>query len=109
MTADSDIAELCREALEEERLARDGSRRAKGTPDRFQHLLHEIAELTGRSYEDVLNDAVEEADDPLPAVPSESEPSAEWRAAAQADPTLMPDLSGDETRGRGTPGRVRLP
>jgi hypothetical protein len=88
MTADTDIAELCREALEEESGWRGmGADGRKAAFDRFQHLLHKIAELTGRTYEDVLNDAVEEwLTIHFCAVPGESEPSAEWRAAAHADP-----------------------
>jgi hypothetical protein len=87
MPVDTDIARLCREALDAESGWRGmGAEGRKGAFDRFQRLLHDIAELTGRTYEDVLNDAVEEwLTLHFCAIPSDSEPSAEWKAAGQAD------------------------
>jgi hypothetical protein len=90
MTADTDIAALCREALEQESGWRGmGAEGRKAAYDRFQHLLHEIAGRTGRTYEDVLNDAVEEwLTLHFCAIPTESQPSVEWRAAGHVDPQV---------------------
>lgn len=89
MPVDTEIARLCREALDAESGWRGmGAEGRKGAFDRFQHLLHEIAELTGRTYEDVLNDAVEEwLTLHFCAIPTESEPSVEWRMAGKVKPT----------------------
>ena len=87
MTAETDIAALCRQALEEESgwrsMGLDGRRAAY---DRFQRLIREIASLTGRTYEEVMNDAVEEwLTVHFCAIPSQSESSGDWRVGAEVD------------------------
>lgn len=88
MTTDAELAELCRVALAEESGWRDmGSEGRRAAYERFQSLLHRIADLTGRSYEDVMNDAVEEwLTVHFCEVPTDTAPSAEWATAARLDP-----------------------
>jgi acyl-CoA reductase-like NAD-dependent aldehyde dehydrogenase len=55
------ISELCRSALEAEDGWRDGSPEQRiAAYHRFQDLVRSIAALTDRSYEEVMNDAIEE-------------------------------------------------
>jgi hypothetical protein len=85
MTTPEEIAELCRAALEKESGWREGgTEERRAAFESFQRLLHAIAELTGRSYEDVMNDAVEEwVTVHFCEVPTGTTPSAEWQRAAQ--------------------------
>ena len=87
MTAQTELVELCKVALEKETDWREmGAEGRAAAFERFQQLLHTIADLTGRTYEDVLNDAVEEwVTVHFCSVQSNSEPSAEWAEAGQAD------------------------
>lgn len=87
MTAQTELVEMCRVALEKESDWREmGAEGRTAAFERFQQLLHTIADLTGRTYEDVLNDAVEEwVTVHFCSVQSNSEPSAEWAAAGQPD------------------------
>ena len=87
MTAQTELVELCKVALEQESDWREmGPEGRTAAFERFQQLLHTIADLTGRTYEDVLNDAVEEwVTVHFCSIQSDSEPSAEWAAAGQAD------------------------
>lgn len=88
MTIQTEIAELCRGALEEESGWRDtGTEGRKAAYERFQQLLHTIADLTGRTYEDVMNDAVEEWINVHFCSVADGEPSEEWAAAGRADST----------------------
>lgn len=61
MVTEEEITSLCKAALEAEddwrSLGPEGRRAAY---ERFQHLLQTIADLTGRSYEDVMNEAIED-------------------------------------------------
>lgn len=84
MTTHAEIAELCRAALDKETGWREGGAEGRKTAyEGFQQLVHAIADLTGRTYEDVLNDAVEEwVMVHFCAVPTETAPSAEWQEAA---------------------------
>lgn len=86
MATEVEIAEVCRVALEEESHWREtGSEGRKVAYERFQHLLHTIADLTGRTYEEVMNDAVEEwVTVHFCSVAGGNRPSAEWGAAAEA-------------------------
>ncbi len=86
LAKEAEIAELCKKALEEESDWREaGPEGRKAAFERFQHLLHSIADLTGRTYEDVMNDAVEEwVTIHFCSIPTESKPSAEWDAASRA-------------------------
>lgn len=85
MAKETEIAELCRVALEEESNWREtGPEGRKAAYERFQHLLHAIAELTGRTYEEVMNDAVEEwVTIHFCSTSGGTRPSAEWHAAAE--------------------------
>jgi hypothetical protein len=87
MTTNTEVQTLCKAALEEESSWREGGADArKNAYDRFQRLVHEIADLTGRTYEDVMNDAVEEwVTVHFCSTSAEHEPSAEWEAAAHAE------------------------
>jgi hypothetical protein len=87
MTTKAEVEALCKAALEEESSWREGGPDArKNAYDRFQHLVHAIADLTGRTYEDVMNDAVEEwVTVHFCSTSAEHEPSAEWEAAAHAE------------------------
>ena len=60
-TSKEEISELCRNALEAEDGWRDGGPEQRlAAYHRFQELVRSIAELTGRSYEEVMSDAIEE-------------------------------------------------
>jgi hypothetical protein len=86
LTTQTQIAELCRVALEEESGWRDaGVDGRKAAYARFQQLLHTIADLTGRSYEDVLNDAVEEWIRDHFCLVGDGAPSAEWSEAGRIE------------------------
>ncbi len=87
MTTRAEVEALCRAALDEEGHWREeGPEGRKAAYERFQHLVHAIADLTGRTYEDVLNDAVEEwVKVHFCETASESTPSDEWEAAAKTD------------------------
>jgi hypothetical protein len=87
MTTQTEITELCRVALEQESGWRDaGAEGRRETYERFQQLLHTIANRTGRTYEEVMNDAVEEWVRVHFCSAADIEPSAEWSAAGQANP-----------------------
>jgi hypothetical protein len=85
MTPQTELVELCKVALEKESGWREmGAEGRKAAFERFQQLLHTIADLTGRTYEDVLNDAVEEwVMIHFCSVPSNNEPSGEWSEAGK--------------------------
>lgn len=87
MTTRSEVEALCRAALDEESHWRDdGPDGRKAAYERFQHLVHAIADLTGRTYEGVMNDAVEEwVKVHFCETASEGRPSAEWEAAGQTE------------------------
>ena len=87
MTAQTELVELCKVALEQESDWREmGPEGRAAAFERFQQLLHTIADLTGRTYEDVLNDAVEEwVMVHFCSIQSDIEPSAEWAEAGRAD------------------------
>jgi hypothetical protein len=87
MTEQTELVELCKAALEKESDWREmGAEGRAAAFERFQQLLHTIADLTGRTYEDVLNDAVEEwVTVHFCSIQGDGEPSAEWAAAGQAD------------------------
>jgi len=87
MTAQTELVELCKVALEKESGWREmGAEGRKAAFERFQQLVHTIADLTGRTYEDVMSDAVEEwVIVHFCEVPTNSEPTAEWAAAGQAN------------------------
>jgi hypothetical protein len=87
--ATADIEELCRVALEEESNWREGgSESRRNAYERFQDLVRKIAELTDRTYEEVMNDAIEEwVTVHFCALPTETGPSEEWEAAAHASPS----------------------
>lgn len=88
MTTRQEIESLCRAALEEESNWRDGSEEErKQAYEKFQHLVHAIADLTGRTYEDVMNDAIEEwVKVNFCELPTEHAPAAEWEAAGHPSP-----------------------
>jgi len=82
MPTKAEIAELCRIALQEESDWREGGADGRRAAfDRFQTLVHSIADITGRTYEDVLNDAVEEWIRVHFCEVADGEPSEEWTAA----------------------------
>lgn len=89
MTTDKRIAELCRVALEEQNNWREGGPEGrKAAYDRFQHLVHAIADLTGRTYEEVMNDAVEEwVLTHFCSVSGDEPPAPEWVEAAEPSRT----------------------
>lgn len=64
MTTSAAIEELCSLAVAKQEEWRaggaDGRREAYAHFDRCLHAIHAIAELTGRSHEDVLYEAVED-------------------------------------------------
>ncbi len=85
MSTDVEIVELCKTALEEESGWRTaGPEGRKAAYERFQELLRTIADRTGRPYEEVMNDAVEEwITLHFCETENESTPSAEWEAASR--------------------------
>jgi hypothetical protein len=87
MTTRAEVESLCKAALDEESSWREGGPDArKNAYDRFQHLVHAIADLTGRTYEDVMNDAVEEwVTVHFCSTSANHEPSAEWEAAGHTE------------------------
>ncbi len=87
MTAQTELVELCKAALEQESDWREAGPEGRTAAfERFQQLLHTIADLTGRTYEDVLNDAVEEwVTVHFCSIENDIVPSAEWAAAGKAD------------------------
>ena len=84
-----ELVELCKAALEQESDWRETGPEGRAAAfERFQQLLHTIADLTGRTYEDVLNDAVEEwVTVHFCSIENDIVPSAEWAAAGKADPS----------------------
>ena len=87
MTAQTELVDLCKAALEQESDWREtGPEGRTAAFERFQQLLHTIADLTGRTYEDVLNDAVEEwVTVHFCSIENDIVPSAEWAAAGKAE------------------------
>jgi hypothetical protein len=87
MMTRAEVEALCKAALDEESHWREeGPEGRQAAYERFQHLVRAIAELTGKTYEDVLNDAVEEwIKVHFCETASETKPSAEWEAAAKAN------------------------
>ncbi len=85
MTTREEVESLCRAALDEETHWRDGGPEERAAAyERFERLVHAIADLTGRSYQDVMSDAVEEwVKVHFCSTPSERAPQAEWEAAAR--------------------------
>jgi len=83
----AEVEALCKAALDEESHWRDaGPEGRKLAYERFQHLVHAIADLTGRTYEEVMNDAVEEwVTVHFCSTATERAPSPEWDAAARAE------------------------
>jgi hypothetical protein len=78
-----EIEALCRAALDEESNWREGGEvERRAAYERFQHLVHAIADLSGKSYEEVMNDAIEEwVTVHFCDLPTDREPSPEWEAA----------------------------
>jgi hypothetical protein len=74
-------------AIDEESSWREGGVAGRRKAfERFQHLVHAIADLTGRTYEDVMNDAIEEwVSVHFCEIPTSTEPAAEWEAAGHAE------------------------
>jgi acyl-CoA reductase-like NAD-dependent aldehyde dehydrogenase len=87
MATRTEVEQLCRAALEEESNWRDGDvEERKNAFERFQDLVHKIADVTGRTYEDVMNDAIEEwVKVHFCELPVEHEPAAEWEHAGQEE------------------------
>jgi len=83
------IEDLCRAALEEESNWREGGQESRRKAyERFQQLVHAIADLSGRTYEEVMNDAIEEwVTVHFCELPTQSEPTDEWKAAGHPEPS----------------------
>ncbi|HZD81167.1 MAG TPA: hypothetical protein VE646_14165 [Actinomycetota bacterium] len=61
MATDTELAELCRAALDAESDWRyRGAEGRRAAYERFQQLVRTIAEATGRSYEEAFNEAIEQ-------------------------------------------------
>jgi hypothetical protein len=87
MTTRVEVEGLCRSALDEESHWREGGPdERKAAYERFQRLVHKIADVTDRTYEDVMNDAIEEwVTVHFCSTASTNEPSPEWEAAGGTD------------------------
>ena len=87
----TDIETLCREALAEESNWREGGPESRRNAyERFQQLVHTIADRTGRTYEDVMNDAIEEwVTVHFCELPTQTDPTDEWKAAGRAEPSTL--------------------
>jgi acyl-CoA reductase-like NAD-dependent aldehyde dehydrogenase len=83
MATRPEVEALCRAALAEESNWRDGGPEERRSAfERFQKLVHAIADLTGRTYEDVMNDAIEEwITVHFCETATEKGPAPEWEAA----------------------------
>ncbi len=61
MQTESELADLCQAALDAESDWRyRGPEGRRAAYERFQQLVHTIAEKTGRSYEEAFNEAIEQ-------------------------------------------------
>ena len=87
MATRAEVEELCCAALEEESNWREGGPvERKAAFERFQGLVHKIADVTDRTYEDVMNDAIEEwVKVHFCELPTEHEPAAEWEEAGHKE------------------------
>jgi hypothetical protein len=87
MATRTEVERLCRDALDEEHRWREGTaEERKAAFERFQGLVHQIAEVTDRTYEDVMNDAIEEwVKVHFCELPVEHEPTAEWEHAGHEE------------------------
>jgi hypothetical protein len=87
MVTRAEVEALCRAALDEESHWREGGAdERKAAYERFQHLVHAIADLDARSYEEVMNDAIEEwINVHFCSTATATEPAPEWEAAGRAE------------------------
>jgi hypothetical protein len=91
MTTQAEVEELCRVALDEESGWREGGvEERRAAYFRFQQLLHTIADVTGRTYDEVLNDAVEEWIRVHFCQVADGLPSEEWTAAGEPSFSASP-------------------
>jgi hypothetical protein len=91
MTTQAEVEELCRVALDEESGWRSGGvEERKAAFLRFQALLQTIADVTGRTYDEVLNDAVEEWIRVHFCQVADGVPSDEWTAAGELSLSTSP-------------------
>ena len=91
MTTQAELEELCRVALDEESGWRGGGvEERKAAFLRFQELLRTIADVTGRTYDEVLNDAVEEWIRLHFCQVADGLPAGEWTAAGEPSVSASP-------------------
>lgn len=89
MATREEVERLCRAALDEESNWREGGiDERKAAFARFEGLVHKIADVTDRTYEDVMNDAIEEwVKVHFCELPTEHEPTVEWEHAGHGEPS----------------------